>query len=92
LILVCYWNEEGNKTATKAMLEEAEADSYATSLREAVELCIKAAKGELQTEAGAEAAAASPAPKTAPPPEPVGSAAPAKPKREAKRKSQNAVA
>ena len=32
LILVCYWNEEGNKAATKAMLETAEADGYATTL------------------------------------------------------------
>jgi hypothetical protein len=54
LILVCYWNEEGNKAATRAMLETAEADAYAASLREAVELCIKAAKGELQAEAGAD--------------------------------------
>jgi predicted PurR-regulated permease PerM len=48
LILVCYWNEEGNKAAAKAMLETAEADAYATTLTEAVELCVKAAKGELQ--------------------------------------------
>jgi hypothetical protein len=49
-ILVCYWNDEGNKAATKAMLETAEADAYATSLHEAVELCIKAAKGGMQSE------------------------------------------
>jgi predicted PurR-regulated permease PerM len=90
LILVCYWNEEGNKAATRAMLETAEADAYATSLREAVELCIKAAKGELQAEAGTEAAATAPAPETAPPPEPAASSAiAAKPKREPKRKSQS---
>ena len=90
LILVCYWNEEGNKAATRAMLETAEADAYATSLREAVELCIKAAKGELQPEAGTEAAATAPAPETAPPPEPAASSAiAAKPKREPKRKSQS---
>ena len=90
LILVCYWNEEGNKAATRAMLETAEADAYATSLREAVELCIKAAKGELQPEAGTEAAATAPAPETAPPPEPAASSEnAAKPKREPKRKSQS---
>ena len=46
-IVVCYWHDEGNKAATKAMLETAEADGYATTLPEAVELCVKAAKGEL---------------------------------------------
>ena len=50
LILVCYWNDEGNKAATKAMLETAEADAYATTLPEAIELCVKAAKGELNKE------------------------------------------
>jgi predicted PurR-regulated permease PerM len=49
LILVCYWSEEGNTAAIKAMLETAEADAYATTLPEAVELCVKAAKGELKS-------------------------------------------
>ena len=58
LILVCYWNEEGNKAATKAMLETAEADAYAITLPEAVELCVKAAKGELKADKADEAAPA----------------------------------
>jgi predicted PurR-regulated permease PerM/acyl-coenzyme A thioesterase PaaI-like protein len=58
LILVCYWNEEGNKAATKAMLETAEADAYATTLPEAVELCVKAAKGELKQDKAEETASA----------------------------------
>jgi predicted PurR-regulated permease PerM len=58
LILVCYWNEEGNKVAIKAMLETAEADAYATTLTEAVELCIKAAKGELTSTGATEQPAA----------------------------------
>ncbi len=49
-IVVCYWHDEGNKAAIKAMLETAEADGYATTLPEAVELCVKAAKGELASE------------------------------------------
>jgi hypothetical protein len=63
-ILVCYWNEEGNKAATKAMLETAEADAYATTLPEAVELCVKAAKGELKRDKAEKATDA--APPTAP--------------------------
>jgi hypothetical protein len=57
LIVVCYWNEEGNKAATKAMLETAEADAYAITLPEAVELCVKAAKGELKRDKAEETAA-----------------------------------
>ena len=79
LIMVCYWNEEGNKAATKAMLETAEADAYAITLPEAVELCVKAAKGELKS---AGDAAETPSP-----------AEGGKPKRgEPKRKPQSAVA
>jgi hypothetical protein len=81
LILVCYWNEEGNKAATKAMLETAEADAYATTLPEAVELCVKAAKGELKREQAEDTASA--------PDQPSGD----KPKpREPKRKPQSAAA
>jgi hypothetical protein len=47
LILVAYWNDDGDAKAIKEMLETAEADAYATSLSEAVEICVKAAKGEL---------------------------------------------
>jgi acyl-coenzyme A thioesterase PaaI-like protein len=81
LILVCYWNEEGNKAATKAMLETAEADAYATTLPEAVELCVKAAKGELKREQAEDTASA--------PDQPSGD----KPKpRAPKRKPQSAAA
>jgi predicted PurR-regulated permease PerM len=81
LILVCYWNEEGNKAATKAMLETAEADAYATTLPEAVELCVKAAKGELKADKAEQAAPA--------PDQPSGD----KPKpRAPKRKPQSAAA
>ena len=67
-------------------IETAEADAYATSLREAVELCIKAAKGELKSEEAeaAEVKTETPAPATSP--------AEAKPKREPKGKSQTAAA
>ena len=83
LILVCYWNEEGNKAATKAMLETAEADAYATTLPEAVELCVKAAKGELKRDKAEETEAASA------PDQPSGD----KPKARApKRKPQSAAA
>jgi predicted PurR-regulated permease PerM len=46
-ILVCYWGEKSGMPAAKEMLQAAEADAYALSLSEAVELCVKAAKGEL---------------------------------------------
>jgi hypothetical protein len=49
-ILVGYFADEGDTQAVKALLETAEADAYTTSLHEAVELCIAAAKGELMKE------------------------------------------
>jgi predicted PurR-regulated permease PerM len=49
-ILVCYWSDEGEAPAAKGLLEAAEADAYATSLPQAVELCMAAAKGELKRE------------------------------------------
>jgi hypothetical protein len=52
-ILVCYWSDEGDAPAAKELLEAAEADAYATSLSQAVELCIAAAKGELTKEEAA---------------------------------------
>jgi predicted PurR-regulated permease PerM len=79
LIVVCYWHDEGNKAATKAMLETAEADAYATTLPEAVELCVKAAKGELKREHVGEGPPSPPADDKAK-------------RREAKRKPQSAVA
>jgi len=83
-ILVCYWSEEDDSAAAKALLETAEADAYAASLAEAVELCIKAAKGELKVEAANE---------PTPPPELTSSPARDKAKqREPRRKSQSAVA
>ena len=47
-ILVCYWSDEDEAPAAKQLLEAAEADAYATSLPQAVELCMAAAKGELK--------------------------------------------
>jgi predicted PurR-regulated permease PerM len=87
LIVVSYVAEEGDVKQAREMLELAEADAYATSLDEAIELCVKAAKGELKAES-AEGASAQPAP----PPEPAAKPAPVKPKREPKGKSQSAVA
>jgi hypothetical protein len=66
------------------LLQYAEADAYATSLPEAVELCVKAAKGELKAEEVEEAAASTEAGSPPAPTNPKG--------REPKRKSQSAVA
>ncbi|HZJ11861.1 MAG TPA: hypothetical protein VFD26_04320, partial [Methyloceanibacter sp.] len=84
-ILVCYWTDEGDSAAAKELLEAAEADAYATSLGEAVELCVKAAKGELKGEEAAE--------EPTPPPELTPAPAREKAKqREPRRKSQSAAA
>jgi predicted PurR-regulated permease PerM len=91
-ILVGYWAEDPTAASVKALAATADADAYATSLHEAVELCVKAAKGEL---AGKELPKAEPVkavePKveeiTPPPPVPGGS----KP-RTPTRKSQTAAA
>ena len=70
---------EDDALSVKALLETAEADAYATSLAEAVELCVKAAKGELKGEEAVE--------------EPTPPPSPAKTKRrEPRRKSQTAAA
>ena len=45
-ILVCLWSEGEASPSLKAVLEQADADAYATSLPEAVKLCIEFAKGE----------------------------------------------
>ncbi len=45
-ILVCLWSEGEAPASLKAVLETAEADAYATTLPEAVEICIAFAKGE----------------------------------------------
>ena len=54
LILVAYWSEEDDAKAAKEKLAAAEADAYATSLSEAVDVCVKAAKGELKSEEAVE--------------------------------------
>jgi predicted PurR-regulated permease PerM len=96
LIMVCFWAEEGDQLAVKSLLATTEADAYATSLPEAVETCVKAAKGELNGKL--ETVAAAVAPVAAPPAVAPASAAqpdglsPDKSKREPKRKSQSAVA
>ena len=98
-ITVCFWAEEGDQLSVKSLLENTEADAYATSLAEAVQLCMKAARGELKSklagtaEPAAQAAGvAQPATASAPAAAPQPNVAPDKPKREPKRKSQSAVA
>jgi hypothetical protein len=49
-ILVCYWTEGDKTPAAKQLVEVAEADAYATSLPQAVEICMATAKGELRRE------------------------------------------
>jgi predicted PurR-regulated permease PerM len=46
-ILVAFFADEEDEEFVKALRETAEADAYATSLAEAVEHCVKAARGEL---------------------------------------------
>jgi predicted PurR-regulated permease PerM len=46
LILVCYWAEAPEAPSVKSLLATTEADAYATSLPEAVDICLSAAKGE----------------------------------------------
>ena len=53
-ILVCYWSEADEAQAAKELPQAAEADAYTTSLPQAVELCIAAAKGELSEEGAKE--------------------------------------
>lgn len=92
LIMVCFWAEEGDSVSVKSLLENTEADAYATTLPDAVQLCIKAAKGELKGKP--EPAGETPVPEAATPPQPETTPpAPTKPKpREPKRKSPSAVA
>ena len=54
LIMVCFWADEGDTLSVKSLLENTEADAYATSLTEAVGLCVKAAKGELKSKLAVE--------------------------------------
>ena len=48
LILVCFWAEAPESPSVKSLLATTDADAYATSLSEALEICLSAAKGELQ--------------------------------------------
>lgn len=50
-VVVGYWTEERGSNAFKAVETTAEADAYATSLREAAEICLDAARGESPAEA-----------------------------------------
>jgi predicted PurR-regulated permease PerM len=45
-VLVGFWCDEGGGAAVKALQATAEADAYATSLKEAARFCIDAARGE----------------------------------------------
>ena len=49
-IVVAYWADKFNTESVKELRATAEADAYATSLQEAVEICVTAAKGELKRE------------------------------------------
>jgi hypothetical protein len=87
-ILVGYWAEEPETLSVKALLETAEADAYATSLAEAVAICVKAAKGELAGKEKPASEEPTPSPEVTPPPAPKASKRPAT----TPRKSQSAVA
>lgn len=49
-ILVGYWAEQLDTASISEFLATAEADAYATSLQEAVEICLEAAKEKLKSE------------------------------------------
>jgi hypothetical protein len=46
LVLVVYWGEDEGDPAMTSLTTTAEADAYATSLPQALDVCVKAAKGE----------------------------------------------
>ena len=48
VILVAYWADKLDTESVKELRATAEADAYATTLQEAVEICVTAAKGELK--------------------------------------------
>jgi predicted PurR-regulated permease PerM len=50
-VLIGYWVNEGGAGAVKALQATVEADAYATSLREAAEFCIDAARGHAPAQA-----------------------------------------
>jgi len=45
IILVGYWADDGAATPVKVLKETAEADAFATSLHEAAEVAVNAARG-----------------------------------------------
>jgi hypothetical protein len=49
-VVVGYWTEERGSNAFKAVEATAEADAYATTLREAAEICLNAARGNATSE------------------------------------------
>jgi hypothetical protein len=51
-VLVGFWADEGGGAAVKALQASAEADAYATSLKEAARFCIDAARGEEEADRG----------------------------------------
>ena len=57
MVLVGYWADERESRAVKALEATAEADAYATSLREAAELCLNAARGQQASTEGEKAPA-----------------------------------
>ncbi len=58
LILIACWTDEEHAKEVRERLAVAEADDYATSLAGAIEICVKAARGELKAEKADEAAKA----------------------------------
>jgi len=60
LVVVAYWSDEHDKASVKDLLDTAQADAYATSLHEGVEILTEAAKGKIF---GTLTAKAKPAPK-----------------------------
>jgi hypothetical protein len=59
-ILVCFWAGAQAPASLKALLDTAEADAYATSLPEAVQICAEFAKGERGKKNEAEAPPSAP--------------------------------
>jgi hypothetical protein len=99
LIMICFWADAGDQLSVKSLLANTDADAYATTLHEASELCVKAAKGELKSKLAAETAepaghspGAAPAAVAASSPAPQLNAEADKAKPAPKRKSQSAVA
>jgi hypothetical protein len=48
VILVAYWEQTENTERVEALLDMVRADAYATTLPEAVETCVRAARGEIE--------------------------------------------